>query len=158
MAQKVTLENVEIMWKNFSGEVSKFNQNGDRTFSVRLVDKEVIDDLKAQGWNLKPLKDEDENIVAYHLPVKVSYDNSPPRITVIKSSGRLSLTEDTVDMLDYQPIVMADMIINPYHWEVNGNSGVKAYLGNMYVTIDEDQLDLKYADIPDVTIGRSLND
>lgn len=158
MAQKVTLENVEIMWKNFSGEVSKFNQNGDRTFSVRLVDKEVIDDLKAQGWNLKPLKDEDEEIVAYHLPVKVSYDNSPPRITVIKSSGRLSLTEDTVDMLDYQPIVMADMIINPYHWEVNGNSGVKAYLGNMYVTIDEDQLDLKYADIPDVTIGRSLND
>jgi hypothetical protein len=40
-----------------------------------------------------------------------------------------------------------DLTINPYVWEVNGNSGVKAYLGTMYVTIAEDPLDAKYDDV-----------
>ena len=39
-----------------------------------------------------------------------------------------------------------DLTINPYVWEANGNTGVKAYLGTMYVTIAEDPLDAKYAD------------
>ena len=54
------------------------------------------------------------------------------------------ITEQTVDSLDYVEILNVDLTINPYVWEVNGNSGVKAYLGTMYVTIAEDPLDAKY--------------
>jgi hypothetical protein len=34
--------------------------------------------------------------------------------------------------------------VRPYAWDVNGKTGVKAYLKTLFVTIDEDALELKY--------------
>ena len=52
-------------------------------------------------------------------------------------------------MLDWAEIENIDLTINPSHWEVNGNSGIKAYLRSAYVTIYEDELDELYSNVPD---------
>jgi hypothetical protein len=68
---------------------------------------------------------------------------------MITSRGRTSLGEEEINLLDWAEIKTADVIFRPYNWEVSGKTGVKAYLVSLFVTIKEDELELKYADIPD---------
>jgi hypothetical protein len=67
------------------------------------------------------------------------------------------LHEDEVEILDWADIQMTDLIVRPYEWAVNGKTGIKAYLQSIFVTIQEDELELKYADIDDIPArsGRS---
>ena len=86
--------------------------------------------------------------MTWYLKVEASYRARPPRVICIPSitKNRTYLNENTIASLDYAEILNVDLTINPYQWEVNGNSGVKAYLGTMYVTIQEDPLDAKYSE------------
>ena len=141
-------ENCRIIFRNFAGEQSQFNPKGARNFCVIIDDFDVADQMKRDGWNIKYLKPRDEgDTETPYLQVSVSYDNIPPTIVMLTSRGRTHLTEDTVGLLDYAEIENVDLIINPYNWEVNGKSGVKAYVKSMYVTIAEDPLAIKYAEV-----------
>lgn len=68
---------------------------------------------------------------------------------MITSRGRTPLGEDEVSILDWADLANVDLIVNPYHWDVNGRQGVSAYLQTIFATIEEDELELKYADVPD---------
>lgn len=144
----LVLENAKIILRNFSGKAGRFNPAGNRNFCV-LIDRELADVLMRDGWNVKWFKsrDEDEEDQAF-IKVTVNYANIPPKILLITSRGKTLLTEENVDMLDWAEIENVDLIINPYHWEVNDAKGVKAYLKSMYITIVEDEFEHKYADIP----------
>jgi hypothetical protein len=146
----VLMEGVRLIFRNFAGKEGKYNAEGDRNFGV-VIDDATAEAMLADGWNVKYLKpredDEDETPTPW-LPVAVGYGKGrPPRIVVITSRGRTNLDEHAVEMLDWADITNVDMIVRPYHYEVRGDKGVKAYVQSLYATIEEDELEKKYADL-----------
>ncbi len=142
--RKLSVENAKIIFRNFAGKESKFNRAGDRNFCV-VFDRELGEDLRDEGWNLKILSPRDEyEEVSYAMPVKVQFGKFPPKIYLISGRTKQLLDEDTISCLDYAEIENVDLIIRPYNWEVNGKTGVKAYVHTMYVTIQEDRFANKY--------------
>jgi hypothetical protein len=145
----VLMEGVTIVFRNFAGKEGQYNAEGDRNFAALIDDPQVVEDMQADGWNVKFLKarEEGDEPQAY-LPIAVGYRGRPPRVVLISSNGRQDLDESTVEIADWVDIRNADLIVRPYQWAVNGNTGVKAYLKSLFITIEEDALDLKYADVP----------
>ncbi|QBZ73607.1 hypothetical protein SEA_ROSAASANTEWAA_43 [Streptomyces phage RosaAsantewaa] len=149
--ENVLLEDARIIFRNFAGNETQYNPAGRRNFSVVLT-PEVADKLEKEGWNVKrkPPREEGDDELC-HLPVTVSFKGIPPRLYMITKSKkrRTMLDEETAELLDYAELELVDVIIRPYDWEVNGNTGRKAYVKTLYATIREDELDLKYADVQD---------
>ena len=145
--QNVTMEGVRIIFRNFSGKEGQYNREGDRNFAV-LLDPKVAKQMEADGWNIKVLNPREEGDEPQpYLPVSVNFKGRPPRVVMITSRGKTNLDEATVGTLDWADILNVDLIVRPYEWAVSGKSGVKAYLQAIYVTIQEDALELKYADL-----------
>lgn len=145
-----TIEGADIMFRNFAGRERDYNAEGDRNFCVMLDDR-AANELRADGWNVKELKPREEgDSPRPYLTVSVNYKKGrPPRVVMITSRGRTDLGADEVEILDYAELDNVDLILSGYRWDVNGNQGVKAYLKSMFVTMHEDALDLKYAQVPE---------
>ena len=145
--ENIKIENARIVFRNLSGKPDKFNpQGGKRSFSVVIEDPEFANELKREGWNIKqfnPSPDSDEE-PAHFISVKVSYNNIPPHIYLCTSKNKTLLNEDTVGQLDYAEISNVDIVITPYQYEMNGRSGISAYVKTMYVTVVEDEFASKY--------------
>lgn len=148
----IVIENARLIFKNFSGEESRFNRGGNRNFCV-ILDPAVAEDLVQDGWNIKYLRprEEDEEPTPY-IQVTVAFGNIPPKVTMIAGKTKTPLDEDSIGTLDYAEIANVDLIIRPYNWEVNGKTGVKAYLKTMYVTIEQDIFAGKYDCLDDEDI------
>ena len=145
------VEDAQIIFRNFEGKEKDFNALGDRNFCV-VFSPEQGEELKAQGWNVKTFKPrpEDEEPPNTYVEVAVEYRKGrPPRAVMVNSQGRIDLGADEIKMFDWVNIAKCDLIINPYNWNVNGNSGKKAYLKSIFITIDEDELEQMYANVPD---------
>jgi len=139
------VDDAQIIFRNFSGKEDKYNREGDRNFSV-ILDEETAEHMLADGWNVKYLAAREEgDAETPYIQVAVGYKNRPPRIVLIYSSGRTNLDEGSVETLDWVSIRKADLIARAYQWEVNGKGGIKAYLQTMFVTIEEDELERRYA-------------
>ena len=145
------VENARIMFRNFQGKKTDYNEEGNRNF-VLFVPEEDVESLLSYGWNVKRLKPREDNPDGQaYLTVKVKYGPLPPIAVLITSRGKTRLDEDTIGQLDWARIKNVDLTIRPYQYppsNIRPEGGVSAYLKNIYVTIQEDALEEKYADIP----------
>jgi hypothetical protein len=151
--QPIIFEDRRIIFRNFTGAPGQYNAAGDRNFNVLLDQAEAIA-MTNDGWNVKYLRARDEGEEPQpRLEVSVKFGKIPPQVMLVTSRGKTRLDEDMLQILDWCEIKTVDMIVRPYQWEVNGRTGVKAYLKSIWVTILEDALEKKYMDVPDTAVG-----
>lgn len=144
---KLAIDNARIIFKNFTGKDDKFGREGDRSFSIVIEDDALAEQLANDGWNVKPLtpRDPDEK-VNHFIKVKISFKVRPPKIWLLTNHKRTLLDEDIIATLQYARIENADVVVSPWRWEVNGKTGIAAYLETLYVKIEDDPFADKYAD------------
>lgn len=138
-------ENASLKYRNFTGRESKYDSP--RSIGVLLGDQEIIDRLIADGWNVKRSKDAKEE---YYLPVKISFNDEysylNPKIVVITGKKMKTFSEDQIDKLQGMTMDNIDLSISPYHYDVNGHTGISAYLKEMYIAQHLSPISEKYAD------------
>lgn len=136
-----------VPFRNFSGKKTMYNNAGARNFCI-VLDPEFAAMLANDGWAPKLLEPREEGDEAVpYIKITVKFGDYPPRITLISSAGKTLLDEETVEVLDYAYVERVDLICRAYDWGPmsDGKSGRSAYLQTMFVTIEEDALERKYA-------------
>lgn len=155
----VTIEDAQLVLRNFTGKPGDFNAEGDRNTGV-ILPADLAQAMIEDGWPVKKFKDSpDGGEGDYWIPVSVKYRDkmgqmlrTPPRIVMITETrngrNRTPLGEEEVEMLDWANIKSADIIIRPYEYLVSGRAGVKAYVQSLFANVELDALEQKYADVP----------
>lgn len=141
------VNDTRIIYRNFRGEGSKFNREGDRNFAMIIPTQDLADELISRGWNVKikePREEGEEPFI--YLPIKVKFNGRGPQIYLVTGDRTNRLDEDVVSMLDDIDIRSVDLDIRPYDWEVNGKTGRTAYLQAMEVTQEIDRFAARMAE------------
>ncbi len=147
------INNTGLLFRNFSGEVSKYNTMGDRTFSVIIPTYAAPEKLIKDGWNIKTFHSHHttDGEPIYYLNVTVKNDPEwvGPQISkifVYTDENEIYLNSGDVGFLDYIKIKSVDVVLHPYQWNFNGKSGIKAYLKRMIIRIDYNGKCMDYID------------
>ena len=126
------VNDTRIIYRNFRGEGSKFNREGDRNFAMIIPTQDLADELINRGWNVKIKEPREEG--------------EEPFMYLVTGDRTNRLDEDVVSMLDDIDIRSVDLDIRPYDWEVNGKTGRTAYLQAMEVTQEIDRFAARMAE------------
>lgn len=139
------INDARIIHRNFRGEGSQFNREGDRNFSLVIETEEMANALTEAGWNVKvkPPKVEGEPPFMF-LPVKVKFNDRGPAVYLVSGSRVNELHEETVHRLDEIDILGVNLDIRPYDWTVNGKDGRTAYLQSIEVFQEMDRFAVKH--------------
>lgn len=139
------IDEAHIVYRNFKGEGSKYNREGDRNFAVIIDDQDIADQLIDAGWNvkIKPPREDGDSPFMY-LPVKIKFNDRGPNVYLMTGRRMNRLDKDSIACLDDVDILSVDLDIRPYDWEVNGKEGRTAYLQSIKVTQNLDRFAADY--------------
>lgn len=146
----LTFDGVRIIWRNFTGEARKYNQAGDRNFTIVIPDVEMANQMLADGWNVKikaPVEEGDDFFCTMEVKVKFNdkYPNLNPKIYLRSGRNFGPLDAESVFALDHMEILNVDLDIRPYNWgPIQGAYGVTAYVDGMCVTQKIDRFEAEY--------------
>lgn len=155
--ENLIVEDAKLMFKNFSGKKDIYNGEGERSFNVVLRNTkeqpDLVDSLIEDGWAIKVREPRtpDEDFL-YRLPVKVRFDKYPPEVYLVKGRKKELLDETTIGDLDKYRFTRVDLEINPSFWDINGKSGMTAYLRSGFFTVEESPFASRYADYEDAGV------
>ena len=143
--EDIEFEDAAVRYLNLEGREGLYNAAGDRGFTV-LVPANRVDELIAKGWNIGFMKQrpDDDTPPQAKLDVSVSVKSFPSKVYMISDGNSTLLDEHTMGMIDAMEIESIDLVIRGYAWEVNGNTGVKAYLKNGYFNVAVDRFAQKW--------------
>lgn len=147
--ENLVIENASIIFRNFSGRPTKFvRQEGVRSFSVLIDDDVLAQHLSDIGWNVRILRPRDENDEVKHcIDVAINFNFwKKPEVNLICGNVMTRLDEEDLGQLDGVEIINADLVIRPRMWDDDGTTRIKAYLQELYVTIEQNRFANKYAD------------
>lgn len=148
------IDDARICFRNFRGEGTMYNKEGDRNFSLIIPDPEIAEELQNDkneygvGWNVKIRAPKEEGEMPFmHLKVNVKYtERSQPRVYLISGKNRVELNEGTIGMLDDIDIRSVDLDIRPYDGEGRFGPFRTAYLQSIYVTQEIDRFAARFAE------------
>lgn len=141
------IDDARIIYRNFRGEGSKFNREGDRNFALIIPNEEMADALAKEGWNvkIKPPREEGDDPFIF-LPVKVKFNDRGPQVYLVTGARRNRLDEETVGMIDDIDICAVNLDVRPYDWEINDKTGRTAYLQSIEVIQEIDRFAARFAE------------
>ena len=141
------IDDARIVYRNFRGEASKYNREGDRNFALVIPNEEIADALTKEGWNVKvkPPRDEDDQPFMF-LPVKIKFNDRGPSVYLVTGDRHNKLDEESIGLLDDIDIASASMDVRPYDWEVNGKTGRAAYLQSLEVIQEIDRFAARFVE------------
>ncbi len=125
----IKIDNAEITHCNFSGNASKFNHEGNRSFAVCIDSNENANILANEGLHINRDRT---------LPVKVKFNSRGPNVYLRSGENDLvQLDEETIGGLGGIAIKSrsVDLYIRLYDWKNGDRSGRTAYLDTMCVTV-----------------------
>lgn len=135
--EALILDEVRILFPNFSGTPGPYNQSGMKNFNA-VISEEIAAQLEHEGWNVKKLAARDETETdAYYININVSYQKRPPQIVLVSGDKKTFLDEESIKLLDNADVVYADLVINP-NWSASPTrpqGGWKGYLSVGYFTV-----------------------
>lgn len=148
---KIEFPDAKLLYKNFAGEEQlPYNSAGDRNFAVVIEDEELAYRLLEDGWNVKFPKpspdidpaDDNRNPT---LAIGVGGKNYDPKILLINANGSPThLIGDELNVLDWSQIIHADLVVQGSVWDVQGKTGIKAYVKALYIKLEMDSFQEKY--------------
>lgn len=135
---------ISIIFRNFAGNPDKFHRGGQMPNFWIVLTPEKAAELSDIGMNVREKENRDGDM-EYRLQVFIRFDNFPPTVIKVCGNNQIKLDEDTIADLDRDVIEKIDLAISPYRYEMEGRTGIKAYLNKGYFTIVEDRLDRLYS-------------
>lgn len=150
--EDVELENVKIKWafSHFDGREDTFNAEGDHNFTMILSD-ETADKLRSEGWNIRDMAGYEEGDPDEHLlKVKISYKFEPPKIYLLKGTRKIRAEQRDLADIRRDTCEQIDVIITPSRWVNGQNSGITAYVKELYAQVRQSRFSAKYEDYEEV--------